>query len=85
MPISMQIDRMNREVVSRLGAGFAVISTDLYSLEGTERDEAIDAVVAGEESPFVLIDGHLACTGGLDLDAILGALQAAEAATSTKG
>ena len=74
MPVSVQIDRLRRELASRFEGGFRVLSTDLYSLEGAERDAALDAVVAGEPSPFVLMDGRMVCVGAVEIDAVLAAL-----------
>jgi hypothetical protein len=74
MPVSLQIERLKRELFSRLGDGFVVLNTDLHSLEGDERDAALDAVVAGEPSPFVLVRGRLACAGAVDVPAVLDAL-----------
>jgi hypothetical protein len=74
MPVSVQIARLERELASRSAEGVVVENTDLYSLEGTERDAALDAVVAGEPSPFVLMRGKLVCTGAVDTAAVLGEL-----------
>jgi hypothetical protein len=76
MPVSVQIARLERELASAVGGGFVVENTDLYSLEGSERDAALDAVVAGEPSPFVLMSGRLVCTGAVDVVAVLEALLA---------
>ena len=75
MPVSVQTENLRRVLASRLGEGCCVESTDLYSLQGVERDVAIDAMVAGEPSPFVLIDGELVCKGAVKVDAVLNALQ----------
>ena len=74
MPISAQIARLERAVAEKLGDGIAVAEVDLYSLEGDDRMAALDAVVAGDPSPLVLIDGQLVCTGGIDVSAVLAAL-----------
>lgn len=74
MPVSVQIERLERELSTRFGDGFSVLSTDLYSLEGSERDAALDAVVAGAPSPFVLVKGRLVCTGSVEARAVLEAL-----------
>ena len=73
-PVSLQIENLQREISARLGDGFEVQEVDLYSLEGVERDAALDAVVAGEPSPFVLVNGQLVCTGTVDRSAVLAAL-----------
>ena len=74
MPVSVQIERLQRELLSRLGDGFSVLSSDLYSLEDRERDVALDALVAGAPSPFVLINGRLVCAGAVEVLAVLVAL-----------
>ena len=78
LPLSAQVGRLSRELAGRFGDGCRVDTVDLYSLEGSERDEALDAVVAGEPSPFVLSNGHLVCTGGLDIDVIVASVMAAQ-------
>jgi hypothetical protein len=74
MPVSLQIERLERELVERLGSGVSVVNIDLYDLAGAERDAALDAVVAGEPSPYVLMDGRLLCTGAVEVPAVLEAL-----------
>lgn len=74
MPVSVQIERLRRELGSRFGDRCQVLDTDFYSLEGSERDAALDAVVLGEPSPFVLMDDRLVCTGAVQIDAVLAAL-----------
>ena len=51
-----------------------MLEVDLYSLVDADRDAALDAVVAGLESPFVLVDGELVCSGVIDPGAVLDAL-----------
>jgi len=74
MPVSVQVNRLRHELAIRFADGCQVIDTDLYSLEGAERDAALDAVVAGEPSPFVLVGGRLVCTGVVEIDAVIAAL-----------
>lgn len=75
MPVSAQVERLKRQLADRLG-DCEVLAVDLYSLTGSERDAALDAIVTGQPSPFVLIEGRLVCTGGVELDAVLAALEA---------
>ncbi|MDI6712413.1 MAG: hypothetical protein QMD96_04155 [Anaerosomatales bacterium] len=49
----------------------------LFDLHGEERHAALDAMVRGAEPPFVLVDGALACSGGIDLDAVVEAAKRA--------
>jgi len=74
MPVSVQIDRLMHVLAGHRAEGVSVLATDLYSLAGVERDAALDAVVAGEASPFVFVNGRLVCTGGVDPEAVLAAL-----------
>ena len=83
MPVSLQIDRLERELAARLGEGFTVVEADLEELQGADRNAALDAVVGGVSSPFVLIDGVLVADGSVDVEAVLAALglSGAEAAS----
>ena len=75
LPVSAQVERLKRALATRAGdVGVSVLSVDLFSLVGRERDAALDAVVAGEPSPFVLFDGRLICAGAVDLPVVLAAL-----------
>ncbi len=74
LPVATQVERLTRQVHGRFGDSLPVSTVDLYSLEGTERDEALDAVVAGDPSPFVLVGGHLVCTGNVDAPRVLESL-----------
>jgi len=74
LPVSAQIDRLKHALTSGSGDAVSVLAVDLYSLTGADRHAALDAVVAGEPSPFVLLDGRLVCTGGVDIPAVLAAL-----------
>lgn len=76
MPVSAQMERLGRELERRQAGAFEIVQTDLYGLEGPGRDAAIDAVVAGEPSPFVILDGRIVCTGSVDIEAVAGALAA---------
>jgi hypothetical protein len=75
MPVSLQVERLKRDLAAHAGDALSVREVDLYSLEGADRDAALDAVVAGEPSPFVLIDGRLVCAGAIDSEAILDSLK----------
>jgi len=74
MPVSVQIERLRSELTARFGDGISVASVDLYSLVGADRDTALDAVVEGVPSPFVLLDGRLVCSGAVEVPAVLEAL-----------
>ena len=74
MPVSFQVDRLRNALAERFGDGYSVLAVDLYSLEGADRDAALDALGAGEPSPFVLIDGRLVGAGEVEVAAVLEAL-----------
>jgi hypothetical protein len=74
MPVSVQVDHLRHALRSRAGEAFVVENADLYALEGAERDLALDAMVAGEPSPYVLVGGRLVCTGSVDVPVVLEAL-----------
>ena len=81
LPVSAQIARLKLQLAdNRLGA-VSVDEVDLYSLTGAERDAALDALVAGEPSPLVLIDGRLVCSGSIALPDVLAALGAGQELT----
>ena len=75
LPVSVQIDRLERELHRVLGEGFAVYEVELDQLMGAPREAAFDAVVAGEPSPFVLVGDRLVCTGSVDVAAVVGAIE----------
>ena len=75
LPVSAQVERLRRALSTRASDDeVAVLSVDLYSLVGADRDAALDAVVSGKPSPFVLYDGRLICAGAVDLPVVLAAL-----------
>jgi hypothetical protein len=84
-PISLQVERLKKQLADHFGYGFSVVSTDLYGLEDGERNVAIDAVVAGKQSPFVLVGDQLVCAGSVELPAILEALAPADTPTPSAG
>jgi hypothetical protein len=75
LPVSAQIDRLERELHERIGDGFALYEVDLEQLLGAQREAAFDAIVAGEPSPFVLIGERLVCTGSVDVAAVISAIE----------
>jgi hypothetical protein len=75
MPVSAQMERLRRELAATGRTDVSVVDVDLYSLVGSERDVALDAVVAGKPSPFVLLGGHLVCTGSVEVPTVLAALE----------
>jgi len=80
MPVSLQVERLKRALAARASdAGsdgtVTVLEAELYALTGADRDAALDALVAGEPSPYVLLAGRLVCAGAVDSAAVLGALR----------
>jgi len=74
MPASTQIERLRTALEPWFAGRASVLGVDLYTLEGVERELVLDAMVAGDPSPFVLVNGRLACTGTVDAKAVLDAL-----------
>lgn len=48
---------------------------DLADLSDPERHAVLDAMIADEPSPYVLVDGHVVSTGSVDTAAVLAALR----------
>lgn len=46
-----------------------IISTDVYGVQGDARHAALDALIEGKTLPYVIVDGALVCTGGIDVAA----------------
>jgi hypothetical protein len=74
MPVSVQIERLRSQLNDRWGDAFTILSTDLGGLEDAERHAVLDAIIANEPSPYVLVNGQLVCMGALEIDAVVGAL-----------
>jgi hypothetical protein len=74
LPLATQAERLAEQLRPHLGDGFMVHITDLYDLQGADKDAALDAIGAGELSPFVLVEGVVASAGSLDAYAVLKAL-----------
>jgi len=74
MPVSRQIARLEHALAERSACGISVVSVDLLGLEECERHAALDAIVADEPSPYVILGGRLVCAGSVDVAAVLAAL-----------
>jgi hypothetical protein len=74
MPIALQAERLEQQLRSRGVTRFAVSTPDLYDLDGADRDVALDAIVEGRPSPYVIIEGRLVCSGAVRLDEVLAAV-----------
>ena len=77
VPVSAQIDRLARELSAREGPAVCIYEVELEQLLGAQRDVACDALVAGEPSPFVLMGDLLVCTGSVDVQAVIEAIEQA--------
>jgi len=82
MPVALQIDRLRHVLTEQFAGEVTIYSTDLYGLPDVERNLALDAVVAGTESPFVFVGGGLTCGGEIDPSAVLASLRALPVARS---
>lgn len=59
------------------GISATVVERDIYALSGDERHAVLDAMVReGADAPMVVVGGRVACTGGIDLEAVLEATRA---------
>jgi hypothetical protein len=74
VPVSVQIKRLTEELADRRLGGVSVAMANLLDLPEVERDVAVDAVVAGLPSPFVILGDRLICSGSVDVPAVLDAL-----------
>ncbi|MBN2848024.1 MAG: hypothetical protein JXP72_06195 [Coriobacteriia bacterium] len=60
------------ERLKAAGIPATVMESDVFVLEGDERRAILDAVVAEHaDFPMVLVDGIVACHGGIDVDAVM--------------
>lgn len=55
-------------------ADFRFEETDVFRIDGFERDAVLEALAAGEELPIAVLGGRVCCSGGLDAEAIAAAL-----------
>lgn len=68
--------RVLHERLTAYGIAAEVRVSDIYTLEGAERHAALDAVVAEHAGfPMVIVDGCVACHGGIDVDAVMEAVR----------
>jgi hypothetical protein len=74
MPVSLQIERLKSALSGRTAEGVSIASVEMGDLDDTERHAVIDLIVAGEESPYVLLDGRVVSTAGVHVDKVLEAL-----------
>ena len=60
------------ERLRREGLTAAVMERDLYSLVDVERHAVLDAMVVRQaDPPMVVVNGVVACFGGIDLNAVV--------------
>lgn len=70
MPLQWRLQVLETQLRRRLARPVWVEEADLYGLQGAARHAALDALVAGNELPFVLVGDVVACSGALDADRI---------------
>jgi hypothetical protein len=75
MPVERQADRLRLELEARGVTGVAVDCPDLTELDEAERDAALDAIVEGRPSPYVLVAGRIVATGSVEIGPVLAALE----------
>jgi len=72
MPVPWRLHVLEERLEQEFGKTCTVESVDLYALEPQERSEVLDALVqAHAELPVVLVDGEVACTDDIDVEAIV--------------
>jgi uncharacterized protein (DUF1697 family) len=74
LPVAQQVARLESTLQTRFGEDVSVVVCDLTDLPDLERHVALDAMVADEPSPYVLVGGRVVCTGSVDAAAVLAAL-----------
>jgi hypothetical protein len=71
MPSTWRVHVINERLRDE-GIRAFVTERDLYSLTGVERHAVLDAMIADHaEPPMVIAGGVVACSGGVDLDAVV--------------
>lgn len=76
MPPAWRLHVIARRLAAE-GLSATVAQRDLYSLEGAARHAVLDAMIATDaEPPMVLAGDAVVCVNGIDLDAIVAALRA---------
>lgn len=75
-PLQSLLQVLEARLGQRVGRDVSIEEGDLYSLVGPERDAAIDALVAGLDTPLLMVAGRVVCAGGLDVGKVVDALAA---------
>ena len=71
----MRLQVLETQLKDRVPCKVRFEEADLYELVDEQRSVAVDAVVAGNELPFLLVGDKLVCAGGLDIESLVLALQ----------
>jgi len=66
---------LGTRIESEVENPIAFYVTDIYGVAESVRHAALDALIGGAGFPFVLVDGAVVCTDGLDADAIVACLK----------
>lgn len=75
MPVERQIERLESALAACGRDRVRIALTDLLDLAEAERHAALDAMVADEPSPYVIVGGRVVCTGSVDVEAVLASLE----------
>ncbi|MDA3935408.1 MAG: hypothetical protein PF636_00885 [Actinomycetota bacterium] len=60
--------------MSEAGITAQVDERDIYALDDGERTVVMDAMIRdGADAPMVLVNGRIACTDGIDIEAVVAA------------
>lgn len=70
-PLTQQVEQLRQALDEHWAGGYTLQIAELEDLDDAERHAVIDAVVAGDESPYVVVNGRLVCAGRIDPTAVL--------------
>lgn len=69
-PLQSLLQVLEARLNESTGRNITIEEVDLYGLMGPERHAAIDALVAGGETPLLMVAGTVVCAGELDVIAL---------------
>ncbi len=73
MPSGFRLQVLESKL-SEAGITAEVDERDLHALTDDERTIVMDAMIRdGHDVPMVLVNGHIVCTDGIDIDAVIAA------------
>jgi uncharacterized membrane protein len=70
MPLQWRLQVLEAGLTQRLGRPVQIVERDLFGLTGGARDRVLDAMTAGHDMPFVVVNDRVVHTGGLDVSSV---------------